>query len=211
MENKVTEALNFRYATKKFNPDLLLTDDQVETLIEAVRLTPTSYGLQLMKLVVVENKELRRQLLPHAFAQNQVVDASHLFILCREKEIFDQHVFDYVENMATQRGVERDTLEGFSSMMLRSIAAMSQEKREVWMNNQVYIALGNLLNACALLKIDATPMEGFKPKEFDQVLGLDELNLSSVLCVPIGYRADDDANAFRKKIRRPKENFLIIR
>lgn len=211
MENKVTEALNFRYATKKFNPDLLLTDDQVETLIEAVRLTPTSYGLQLMKLVVVENKELRRQLLPHAFAQNQVVDASHLFILCREKEIFDQHVFDYVENMATQRGVERDTLEGFSSMMLRSIAAMSQEKREVWMNNQVYIALGNLLNACALLKIDATPMEGFKPKEFDQVLGLDELNLSSVLCVPIGYRADDDDNAFRKKIRRPKENFLIIR
>ncbi len=211
MENKVIDALNFRYATKKFNPDLLLSDVQVETLIEAVRLTPTSYGLQLMKLVVVENKELRRQLLPHAFAQNQVVDASHLFILCREKEIFDQHVFDYVENMATQRGVERDTLEGFSSMMLRSVAAMSQEKREIWMNNQVYIALGNLLNACALLKIDATPMEGFKPKEFDQVLGLDELNLSSVLCVPIGYRAEDDANAFRKKIRRSKENFLIIR
>ncbi len=211
MENKVIEALNFRYATKKFNPDLLLTDDQVQTLIEAVRLTPTSYGLQLMKLVVVENKDLRLQLLPHAFAQNQVVDASHLFILCREREIFDQHVHDYVENMATQRGVEIDTLEGFRSMMLRSIAAMSEEKREIWMNNQVYIALGNLLNACALLEIDATPMEGFKPKEFDEVLGLTELNLSSVLCIPIGYRAEDDANAFRKKIRRSKEAFLIKR
>jgi nitroreductase len=209
MENKVIDALNFRYATKKFNPDRLLTDDQVETLIEAVRLTPTSYGLQLMKLVVVENKDLRDQLLPHAFAQNQVVDASHLFILCREKEIFDQHIHAYVENMATQRAVEIDTLEGFRSMMLRSVAAMSQEKREVWMNNQVYIALGNLLSACAMLGIDATPMEGFKPKEFDAVLGLNELNLSSVLCVPVGYRADDDANAFRKKIRRSKESFLV--
>ena len=75
------------------------------------------------------------------------------------------------------------------------------------MNNQVYIALGNLLNACALLKIDATPMEGFKPKEFDQVLGLNELNLSSVLCVPVGYRADDDANAFRKKSAVRKKTF----
>ena len=86
MENSVIQALNFRYATKKFNPDLLLSNEQVETLIEAVRLTPSSYGLQLMKLVVVENKELRQELLPHAFAQNQVVDASHLFILAAKRK-----------------------------------------------------------------------------------------------------------------------------
>lgn len=209
MDKELIDALNQRYATKIFDPEKKISEKDLSTLIEALRLTPTSYGLQLMKTIVVDNSEKRAALLSHSYNQKQVVDSSHLIILCREKEVNEKHISNYINNIATTREVKHEHLEGFESMMKSSILSMPTIKQNNWMDNQVYIALGNLLNACALLKIDSCPMEGFVSEKYDEILGLDVLNLSSVLAIPVGYRSDLDKNATTKKVRRSKEDFLI--
>jgi nitroreductase len=211
--NKMNEillsALNTRYATKKFDATKKVPSETIEALIEAIRLTPTSYGLQLMKVVLVENKALREELVPHAFGQQQIADASHLIILCRELDAQADHIDAYIENIADTRSIHVDHLSGFRNMMYNTVLKMTPAQQEDWMKQQVYIALGNLLTSCAILEIDACPMEGFLPSEFDRILGLEEMNLSSVLVIPIGYRAEDDKNASLKKVRRPLPEFLV--
>jgi nitroreductase/dihydropteridine reductase len=161
MENKILSALNKRYATQAFDPTKKLTEKQVKTLIESVRLTPTSYGLQLMKVVVVENKQKRADLLNASYGQKQVLDASHLFIICREDKIDESHIDAYVQNLSSTRQIPVEELVKYRDMMMRSILSMPIEQQNVWMDKQVYIALGNLLNVCAMMDLDACPMEGF--------------------------------------------------
>ena len=170
MEKVILEALNKRYATKQFNPDKKLSDSQIETVLEAGRLTATSYGLQLMKIVVVESAEKREALLPYSFAQRQVLDASHLLVLCREKVVEPAHVEAYTENISNTREIPSENLDGFKNMMIGSIEGMSKEACETWMDKQVYIALGNLLNTCALLEI--AKKFGFGEELPDQVRGI---------------------------------------
>jgi len=209
MNKILLSALNTRYATKKFDATKKVPSETIEALIEAIRLTPTSYGLQLMKVVLVENKALREELVPHAFGQRQIADASHLIILCREMDAQADHIDAYIENIADTRSIHVDHLSGFRNMMYNTVLKMTPENQEDWMKRQVYIALGNLLTSCAVLGVDACPMEGFIPAEFDRVLGLSKLNLSSVLAIPVGYRAEDDKNATIKKVRRPLNEFLV--
>lgn len=203
------QALNKRYATKKFDPNRKIPADKLEAILEALRLTPTSYGLQLMKTVIVENPELREELVAHSYGQNQVKDASHLLVLCREKSCKESHISDYISTISETRGVPEENLAGFRKMMVDSILGMDEKMQNEWMSRQVYIALGNLMTACAILDIDACPMEGFIKSQYDKVLGLDAQNLHSVLAIPIGYRAEDDHNASLKKVRRSKENFVV--
>ncbi len=213
IQNKMNEvllsALNNRYATKKFDATKKIPIETVDALIEAIRLTPTSYGLQLMKVVLVQDQALREALVSHAFGQRQIADASHLLILCREKEANASHINDYIENIADTRSIHVDNLIGFKNMMHNTVLKMTPSEQEDWMKKQVYIALGNLLTSCAVLGVDACPMEGFMPAAFDNVLGLQDMNLASVLVIPIGYRAEDDKNATIKKVRRPLPEFLV--
>ncbi|NOQ75905.1 MAG: NAD(P)H-dependent oxidoreductase [Crocinitomix sp.] len=209
MEKQILNALNARYATKRFDPEKKLSESQLSTVLDAARLTPTSYGLQLMKVVVVEAAEKRKALLPYSFAQKQVVDASHLLVLCREKIAEPAHIEAYITNISTTREIPEENLEGFKKMMLGSIADMSEEAIEIWMDKQVYITLGNLLNICAFMQIDSCPMEGFQVEAYNKELGLDDLNLSAVLVLPIGYRSENDANAKHKKVRRSNEDFVV--
>lgn len=209
MERELLDALKKRYATKKFDPAKKLKTSQVDTLIEAIRLTPTSYGLQLMRAVVIEDNAVREQLIPHSYNQRQVADASHLILLCRIKDVSTAHVDQYIENISQTRGVALETLNGFKNSMNTSIEKKSEEEIEIWLSKQVYIALGNMMNACALLEIDACPMEGFKPKIYDEILGLDQLNLASVLAIPVGYRSENDHHSRAKKVRVSREEFLI--
>lgn len=209
MNDTLLSALNTRYATKKFDPNKKIPVETVNTLIEAIRLTPTSYGLQLMKVVLVENQDLKEELVPHAFGQRQIADASHLIILCREHKAEENHVDAFIENMADTRSIPTANLDGFKKMLRNSVLKMTPADQEDWMKKQVYIALGNLLTSCAILGIDACPMEGFLPAEFDRVLELPEKNLNAVLAIPIGYRSKDDAYADTLKVRRPMREFLI--
>lgn len=209
MNMGVIEALKWRYATKKFDPNKKLSEDYVNQIIESLRLTPTSYGLQLMKVVVVENPDLRQKLVASSYGQEQVKDASHLLILCRESEATEAQINQYIKTISETRNVPESNLDGYKTMMLNSILSMDNEKQNIWMDKQVYIALGNLMNTCAILEVDSCPMEGFVKSEYDQILELEKQGLKSVLAVPIGYRSEEDQNSKVAKVRRSTEDFVV--
>lgn len=203
------EQLNWRYATKAFDPTQKLSAEQWVEVSEALRLSPSSYGLQPYKFVVVANPELRAKLLPHSYNQAQVTDASHLIVLCRLATIDAAYVEKFVALMAQTRGVDPSTLDGYKSMMLGFVAGLNEEQKAVWMDKQVYLALGNFLTSCAVLGIDATPMEGFVPAKYDEVLDLPAKGLHATVICPIGVRSATDTYAAAKKVRFPAEELFV--
>lgn len=205
----ILESLNWRYATKKFDADKKVDEQIVNTILEAGNLSASSYGLQPWKIVVVKNPELRSQLLPHAWGQAQVVDASHLLIIARSEELTVEDVEEFVKDTASKRGIPEEVLSDYKGMMVNTVSNLSLEDKDNWVAKQSYIVLGNLLSACAQLKVDSTPMEGFVPAEVDKVLGLDKLGLKSTLLLPIGYRAEDDDYQHLAKVRKSLDEAII--
>lgn len=195
----IIKKLEWRYAVKKFNADALVTDEKVALLKEAFNLTATSYGLQPLKLVVVKNKDIQQQLVPSSYNQPQVAQASHVLVLCIEKEIDATYITNYFKRVQEVRGTSSTILDPFKEQLIQSFKTKTKEEVVQWAVNQAYLVLGNLLTVCAAEDIDACPMEGFIPSEYDKVLGLANLNVASVLVLPIGYRADDDMFSTFKK------------
>lgn len=204
----IIESLNWRYACKKFDASKKLTDEQANLLLESMRLTASSYGLQPWKFVVVKNEELREKLVAASWNQAQVKDASHLFVLCAPLKVDEAFVDNYLQTQADIREQNVEDLAGFKKMLMM-IANMDDEKQKAWAKNQIYIALGTLLTTCADMKIDSCPMEGFKAKEYDEILGLEKLGLRSVVVCPVGYRAEDDKYAGLAKVRDSFDNLVI--
>lgn len=201
--------LNWRYATKKFDSSKKIPEQELTDLLEALRLSPSSCGLQPWKFVIIHDPVLRRKLRPHAHHQVQVTDADTLIVFCNLKTMDEDYVKRYVERMAKVRGVTKESLSGYKQMMIALIKGKGPEAISHWMKNQVYIALGFFLNECAHRKIDACPMEGFDPKKFDEILELPQAGLESVVLCTIGYRAVDDPYALVKKVRFEKDEVLI--
>lgn len=205
----ILESLKWRYATKKFDSNAILSEAQLHILKEAFNLTATSFGLQPIKLIVIKNKEVRESLVSHAFGQRQVVDASHLFVICIQKESTVKDVENYFNLVKEIRNTPDEILAPFKEYMLGSVSKSTLEELQQAAKSQAYIALGNLLTVCATQQIDSCPMEGFVPSEFDKLLELDKLNLKSVLLLPVGKRAKDDYMSELKKVRKPIENTVI--
>ncbi len=203
------EALNWRYATKTFDPARKLSADQLHLITEALRLSASSYGLQPWKFVVVENQELRQKIQGIAWNQAQVTDASHLLVLCRAETVTAENVERYVDSIVKARGVEASSLDGYKGMMLGAVNGMSEDQKAVWASKQVYLALGTLLTVCADNQIDACPMEGFNPTECDAILDLPAKGLRSVLLCPVGFRSADDKYAEAAKVRFPSSEVVI--
>ncbi len=195
----VIESLKWRYATKKFNPDQIIPESEIDTLCDAFNLTATSYGLQPIKLFVIKDKELQVQLQSASMNQPQVGSASHVLVICIENTVdadFIENYFKLFPNKNEDLLAYKDVLKGrFSSKTMGDI--------KQWAVKQAYIALGNLMTVCAYMKIDSCPMEGFIPNKVDDILDLKEKGASSILLLPIGYRSEDDFNANNKKVRRP--------
>lgn len=205
----ILESLQWRYATKKFDSGHTLTSEQLHILKESFNLTATSFGLQPIKLIVIENKELREQLVPHAFGQRQIADASHLLVICIQKESSVEDVENYFKLVKDIRNTPDEILAPFKEYLTNTISKTGQNELQQAAKHQAYIALGNLLAVCATQKIDSCPMEGFVPTKFDELLNLDSLNLQSALLLPVGKRADDDYMADLKKVRKPINNIII--
>ena len=203
------KSLQWRYATKKFDNSKQLSSEQIAILKESFNLTPTSYGLQPLKLVVIQHKELQEQLLEHSSHQQQVVTASHLLVICIEKNVNSQFIKQNFELVKDIRETPEKILKPFREFLLKDFKNKTEEEIKIWAVNQAYLALGNLLTVCAHEGIDACPMEGFNAEKYDEVLNLDEKNLQSVLILPVGYRAEDDIFADLKKVRRPMEETII--
>ncbi|WBX70656.1 NAD(P)H-dependent oxidoreductase [Tenacibaculum retecalamus] len=203
------ENLKWRYAVKKFDENKSLSEVQINILKEAFNLTATSYGLQPIKMVVIKNKEIQEQLVVHSWNQPQVLQASHVLVLCIPKEYTTKDIDSYFSLVKNIRNTPDTILNPFKEMLSASIASKKQEELTIWNKNQAYIALGNLMTVAANEKIDSCPMEGFVPEKYDEILGLDKHNLTSVLVLPVGFRAEDDYMKDLKKVRKNIENVII--
>ncbi|MCF2876465.1 MULTISPECIES: NAD(P)H-dependent oxidoreductase [unclassified Tenacibaculum] len=203
------ESLEWRYAVKKFDENKSLTETQINTLKEAFNLTATSYGLQPIKMVVIQNKKLQQQLVEHSWNQGQVAQASHVLVLCIPKEYTVKDVESYFTLVKEVRNTPDEILNPFKEMLSSSIANKTSEELRSWNKNQAYIALGNLMTVAANEQIDSCPMEGFIPEKYDEILGLDKHNLTSVLVLPVGFRAEDDYMKDLKKVRRKTAEVVI--
>jgi nitroreductase len=203
------DKLKWRYATKKFDTTKKLSDSQINTLKEAFNLTATSYGLQTMKLIVVENLQKRNEMLPAAYNQKQVVDASHLLVICIQNEVSESDVDAYYQQLHDERQTPSEVLEPYKNQLKGVIQNMGANQRTEWTIRQAYIALGNLMTVCAFEDVDSCPMEGFIPEEVDRILNLKALNLKSVLLLPVGFRAENDMFASLKKVRKPLNEVIL--
>ena len=203
------KSLKWRYAVKKFNKNKSLTTKQITILKEAFNLTATSYGLQPLKLVVLNDKKIQKELVAHSWNQPQVYEASHLLIICIPNTFTSEDVENYFSLVKQIRNTEDKILSPFKKFLSSEIDNKSKEELNNWNKNQAYLALGNLLTVCAYEKIDACPMEGFIPEKYDEVLNLKEQGLQSVLALPVGFRADDDYMASLKKVRKPLQESII--
>ena len=201
--------LEWRYAVKKFDEEKILDQKKINILKKAFNLTATSYGLQPIKLVIVQNKEIQQLLLPHSWNQQQVVQASHLLIICIETQIDETSVEKYFERVQKIRKTPNDIIKPFRNHLKETIANKTYEDLNSWAKNQAYLALGNLLTVCANEKIDSCPMEGFIPDKYDEILKLEEKKLASVLVLPVGYRSEDDLMTNQKKVRRDLDEIVL--
>ena len=206
--NKIIEDLNWRYATKKYDKTKKISAEDFNTIKESLRLSPSSYGLQPLKYIVIENKELREELKIHSFNQSQITDASHMIVFCSFIDIKENHIDQYIENIAKTRSQEIEKIVGFGDYMKKEIFPMDKILLANWNSKQAYIALGQVLHTCASLRIDATPMEGFKADKFDEILGLTEQNFKSILVCAFGYRSSDDTNSSLKKVRKSQNDLF---
>ncbi|WP_452220875.1 NAD(P)H-dependent oxidoreductase [Lacinutrix salivirga] len=205
----VIESLNWRYATKKFDTTRIISQDKINTITQAFNLTATSFGLQPIKLVVINNKKLQTQLVPFTMNQIQVEQASHVLVFCINRVIDKEFVTTYFNLVKKIRQTPDTILKPFEDFLIEDFNNKPQKEIELWATKQAYLAMGNLLTVCALEQIDSCPMEGFSPKDYDTLLKLEQQNLKSVLVMPIGYRAEDDMFSALKKIRKPLIDMVI--
>ena len=206
---KIIDAMKWRYAVNKFDTTKKLSSEQIDGLLEAMILAPSSYGLQPWKFIVVTNRELRAKLQEAGYHQAKISEASHLIIFAVEKNIDDKLVDVYIKSVSDTRGVPVEALADFAGMIKGAIARMTPEQRVEWAARQAYIALGVVTTAAAVVGIDTAPMEGFDTKKFDEILGLDKMGLESKVATAIGFRAPDDVDAQYKKVRFPKDKVVI--
>ena len=203
------ENLKWRYAVKKFDHHKILSDNQINILKQAFNLTATSYGLQPIKLLIIKNKDIQRQLVEHSYNQQQIHQASHLLVICTDTKLDESDVDKYFDRVKELRKTPDKIVSSFRAYLKNVITGKSAQDLFSWGKNQAYLALGNLLTVCANEKIDSCPMEGFIPEKYDKILNLKEKNLTSVLVLPIGFRAEDDIMIHQKKVRKKVEEIVI--
>ena len=205
----IIRLLNWRYATKSFDTSKKLDDVQLATLLNAVQLAPSSYGLQPYQIIVVSNQEVKEVLKGAAYGQQQLAQASHVLVFARTKNYTTAHVDEYAANIIAIRGVTAEEIKGYVDTMKGTVESQTQDELAVWNSKQAYLALGILLESAALNGIDACPMEGFDAAKFDEILGLDAKNLASVVIATIGFRSTEDDSQHYKKVRKSKEDLFI--
>ncbi|MFD0798109.1 NAD(P)H-dependent oxidoreductase [Maribacter chungangensis] len=206
--NTILENRTWRYATKRFDRTKKISEEEMELLLEATRLSASSYGLQPYHIFIITDTEIREQLKPVSWGQSQVTDASHLIVFAHQTDFGGELVDDFIKNTAETRNIPNENLKGYSDFAKSKLVDLPQQTKEEWTAKQVYLALGNLMQAAAELKIDTCPMEGFEAEAYDTILGLNGKNLTTSVVVPIGYRSTDDATQHLPKVRKSKEELF---
>lgn len=207
-QEQIIQSLNRRYAVKTFDSSKKIDDATMHTLLESLRLAPSSFGLQPRWFVRVVNPTIRQQLREHARGQSQITDASDMIVLCRKTTIDESLVQKYLNQIIATRWVSAEDLQWFKNTMLGFLEQRDPERLAQRAHKQCYIAMGFLLETAALLQVDACPMEWFNPSKFDEILWLEKLWLASVATVTLWYRSSDDMFASMAKVRF-EESYII--
>lgn len=203
------ESLNWRYAVKRMTGDKI-PQQKVDVILEAARLAPTSSGIQPFSIIQITDRKLLEKIQPIAYNQPQITEASHLLVFAAWDNVTAENIDKVFNQIVAERNMPADALKNYSDNLKASFAARTQEERFNWAARQAYIAFGVAITAAATEQVDATPMEGFKNTELDQLLGLHKLGLRSTTLLTLGVR--DTANdwlANLKKVRRSKEELVI--
>lgn len=205
----VIDALNWRYAVREFSTEVI-APAQLQQLLDATRLSASSYGLQPYHLLVIQSPQIKRQLLEFSLGQDKVAQCSHLIVFAAHTNIGDTTVNRYVKQFSQTRGVETSQLKNMDEHYKAALAVMDQSQRQQWAHQQAYIALGNFLTCAALMKIDTCPMTGIEFDGYDRVLGLREKNLTTTAICPIGIRHTQDTSAREIKVRFDEHDMVTL-
>lgn len=206
--NSIVDKLNWRYATKKFDSSKKVSEEDLETLLEAARLTASSYGLQPYEIYVIEDTNVRQKLRKASYDQPQITDASYLIVLANKPTFNETMIDDYIANIIAIRGVSKEDLEGFSQTMKSTLLDLPDAYKNTWTSNQTYIVLGNLMTVASEMKIDTCPMEGFDKDKYNEILGLTDKDLNAAVVLAVGYRSADDTTQHYPKVRYSKEQII---
>lgn len=199
---ELLSALEWRYATKRFDATKKIPSDIWQAFERALILTPTSYGLQPYRFIVLTDFEKRAELLAHSWSQRQVVDCSHYVVFAARTKMTEKDVDKWIERLAEVRKVPAETFASYRGMMVGDVIHGSRGKAShEWAIRQAYIALGNLMTCAAMLGVDTCPMEGIVPAEYDRMLGLRDSGYATAVACAVGYRADNDKYAAQPKAR----------
>lgn len=207
--SELLDRMKWRYATKKMDAARAVPQEKVDRILEAIRLTATSSGLQPYEVIVVTNPELREQIRPHAWNQAQITDCSHLLVFAAWDNYTAERINMMFDLVNAERGFTNEGWEAYRQKLLGAYPQRDAETNYQHAARQAYIGLGSALIAAAFEEVDCTPMEGFDPTRVDEILKLRERGLRSVIVLPLGYRASEgDWLVKLKKVRRSRENFV---
>jgi nitroreductase len=206
--SELIDSLTWRYATKVFDANKKIPSETWNAIEESLILTPSSFGLQPWKFVIVTDPEVKAQLLPHSWNQQQVVDCSHLVVLAAQAPVTDKELDTFIDRTHELRGGDKADLQFYREMMGGFVAKMDDAQLLNWAKNQVYIALGQLMASAAALRIDACPMEGITPAEYDNILGLEGTGYFTTVACPLGYRSNEDKYATLPKVRYTSDQVI---
>lgn len=206
--DQLLDALNWRYAVKVFDENRKVSDEDWKTLEDATLLSPSSFGLQPYQIIVVTDPDTKAKLREVAWNQGQVTQCSHLVVFAAKKHWTEEDTGHFIDLNAQVRGVESTSLAGYAGMINGSVSSRTPEDVAAWTKRQAYIALGVFLAAAAFLKVDACPMEGFSPEQFDEILGLTDTDYSSAVIAAAGYRSEEDKYAHLPKVRYPHDELF---
>jgi nitroreductase len=205
----ILAVLNERYATKQFDPTRKVSDEDWQVLAESLRLSPSSYGLQPWKFILVKNPAVRKELRAASWNQGQVEDASHFVVFATLKKVDAPYIHNYVESIAQARGTTAEALKGYEDMMLGGVAN-AQMDHLAWTQRQSYIAMGFLGLTAPLMGIDTVMLEGLSPSEYDRILGIQDSPYTTVAAVALGYRSETDTYAQAPKSRFELSDILTV-
>ena len=204
----VIDHYKWRYATKKFDTKKKISDLNIELIKESISLAPTSYGLQLFKVIIVEKKEIKDDLKKASFNQSQISDASHIFIFCNSTKIVENDIDTYIKNKAAIQNKTISEISGYGDFLKDTLLKKEHNKISTWTANQVYIALSHLMTFCPSLGIDSCPIEGFEASKYNEILKLNNRNLNSTVVAAVGYRSNKDSSQYEKKIRKSNDELF---
>ncbi|MEX0314655.1 MAG: NAD(P)H-dependent oxidoreductase [Allomuricauda sp.] len=206
--SNILENRTWRYATKKFDSTKKVSDENLELLLEATRLSASSYGLQPYHIFVVTDQETKEKLRPVSWGQSQITDASHIIVFANVTDFGEELMDGYLENVSSTRNIPTEGLKGYGDFMKSKLLELSLETKSIWASKQAYIAFSNMMQAAAELKIDTCPMEGFESEAYNKILGLEEKNLNASVVLAVGYRSKEDETQHYAKVRKSKEELF---